>query len=308
MTVIVRDLRPDVRADAEGFSTTRRLALPYMLSTPESVLHTVTHAHPDAHFTQLVAEEDGEIIGTAQVSVAHESPEPGQGSANIYVRPDRRQRGAGSLLLRTAEERLAALGVTKVFAWVLDEPENRAFAERRGFRASRSAYFLRLDLTSGGLPPRQDLPPGVELRTAADFADDPRPLFALDAEVVADEPGDIAVEFTDYEAWLAENWRHPLLNRDLTTVAVVDGRPAAFSVAHTDGTRYGTAMTGTAREFRGRGLAKLAKNDSLHRARAAGYTEAFTGNDTGNEPMIAINKWFGYEIGATEVRHVRELG
>ncbi|MEV7079336.1 GNAT family N-acetyltransferase [Streptomyces sp. NPDC093516] len=308
MTVIVRDLRPDVRADAQGFSTTRRLALPYVLSTPESVLHTLTHAHPDAHFTQLVAEENGEIIGTAQVSVAHESPEPGQGSANIYVRPDRRQRGAGSLLLRTAEERLVALGVTKVFAWVLDEPENRAFAERRGFRASRSAYFLRLDLTSGGLPPRQDPPPGVELRTAADFADDPRPLFALDAEVVADEPGDIAVEFTDYEAWLAENWRHPLLNRDLTTVAVVDGRPAAFSVAHTDGTRYGTAMTGTAREFRGRGLAKLAKNDSLHRARAAGYTEAFTGNDTGNEPMIAINKWFGYEIGATEVRHVRELG
>ena len=36
MTVIVRDLRPDVRADAEGFSDTRRLALPYMLSTPES--------------------------------------------------------------------------------------------------------------------------------------------------------------------------------------------------------------------------------------------------------------------------------
>ncbi|MGW5615942.1 N-acetyltransferase family protein [Streptomyces sp. NPDC003877] len=307
MTVIVRDLRPDVRADAEGFSTTRRLALPYMLSTPESVVHTLTHAHPDAHFTQLVAEEDGEIIGTAQVSVAHDSPEPGQGSANIYVRPGRRHRGAGSLLLRTAEERLAALGLTKLFAWVLDEPENRVFAERNGFRASRSAYFLRLDLARA-LPPRQDPPAGVELRTAADFADDPRALFDLDAEVVADEPSDIDVEFTDYEAWLEENWRHPLLNRDLTTVAVVDGRPAAFSVAHTDGTRYGTAMTGTAREFRGRGLAKLAKNDSLHRARAAGYTEAFTGNDTGNEPMIAINTWFGYEIAATEVRYVRELG
>ncbi|MFF5984081.1 GNAT family N-acetyltransferase [Streptomyces olindensis] len=308
MTVIVRDLRPDVRADAEGFSTTRRLALPFMLSTPESVVHTLTHAHPDAHFIQLVAEEDGEIIGTAQVSVAHDSPEPGQGSANIYVRPDRTRRGAGSLLLRTAEERLAALGVTKLFAWVLDEPENRAFAERHGFRARRSAYFLRLDLAAGALPPRQDPPAGVELRTAADFADDPRPLFELDAEVVRDEPSDIDVEFTDYEAWLAETWRHPLLNLGLTTVAVVDGRPAAFSVAYTDGTRYGTAMTGTARAFRGRGLAKLAKNDSLHRARAAGYTEAFTGNDTGNGPMIAINKWFGYEVCATEVRYVRELG
>ncbi|MFI7018147.1 GNAT family N-acetyltransferase [Streptomyces sp. NPDC050164] len=312
MTVIVRDLRPDVRADAEGFSRTRRLALPYMLSTPESVVHTLTRAHPDAHFGQLVAEEDGEIIGTAQISVAHDSPEPGQGSANIYVRPERRHRGAGSLLLRTAEERLAGLGVRKLFAWVLDEPDNLAFAERHGFRASRSAYFLRLDLAGGTLPFREDPPAGVELRTAADFADDPRPLFELDAETVSDEPSDIDTEFTDYEAWLEQNWKHPLLNRDLTTVALVDGRPAAFSVAHTDGSRYGTAMTGTARAFRGRGLAKLAKNDSLHRARAAGYTEAFTGNDTGNdtgnEPMIAINKWFGYEICAKEVRHVREIG
>ncbi|MEV7067930.1 GNAT family N-acetyltransferase [Streptomyces collinus] len=309
MTMIVRDLRPDVRADAEGFSETRRLALPYMLSTPESVVHTLTHAHPDAHFGQLIAEEDGEIIGTAQISVAHESPEPGQGSANIYVRPGHTGRGAGSLLLRTAEERLGRLGVTKLFTWVLDEPDNRAFAERHGFRASRSAWFLRLDLAAGSLPPRQDPPAGVELRTAADFADDPRPVFELDAEASSDEPSDIDVDLTDYEAWIEETWKQPLLDRDLTTIAVVDGRLAAFSAAYTDGgSRYATAMTGTARAFRGRGLAKLAKNDSLHRARAAGYTEAFTGNDTGNEPMIAINKWFGYETCAKEIRYVRELG
>ncbi|MEV8596707.1 GNAT family N-acetyltransferase [Streptomyces sp. NPDC052012] len=309
MTVIVRDLRPEVRADAEGFSHVRRLAIPFMLSTPKSVLHNLTHSHPDAHFTQLVAEEDGEIIGTAQVGLAHDSPEPGQGNANIYIRPDRTRRGAGTLLVRTAEERLATLGARKIYTWVLDEPANRAFAERHGYRASRSAYFLRLDLANGTLPPLQDPPPGVELRTGADFADDPRPLFELDAEVTSDEPGDIETEFTDYEAWLEETWRHPLLDLDLTTVAVVDGRPAAFTAAYTDGAgRYGTAMTGTARAHRGRGLAKLAKNASLHRARAAGYTEAFTGNDTGNAPMIAVNKWFGYEVCATEVRHVRELG
>jgi GNAT superfamily N-acetyltransferase len=201
------------------------------------------------------------------------------------------------------------VGATRLLSWVLDEPRNRAFAERHGYKESRSAHFLRLDLANGTLPPLQDPPPGVVMRTGADFADDPRPLFELDAETVSDEPGDIGYEFTDYEAWLEESWRHPLFSPELTSIAVVDGRPAAFSAARTDGgTRYGTAMTGTARAFRGRGLAKLAKNDSLHRARAAGYTEAFTGNDAGNGPMIAINEWFGYEICATEVRHVRELG
>ena len=308
MTVIVRDLRLQDPADVEDFARVRHLALPYILWTPEAIVHRLTHTHPDARFRSLVAEEDGEMIGTAQVQLAHDSPEPGQGMLNIYVRPDRTRRGAGGLLVRTAEEHLAEHGATKLFAWVLDEPANRAFAERHGYHAGRSAHFLRLDLAGGTLPPLQSPPPGVELRSAADFADDPRPMFELDAETLADEPGDVDIEFTDYEAWLAQTWRHPLLNRELTTVVVVDGRPAAFTVAHTDGTRYATAMTGTVRARRGRGLAKLAKTDSLHRARAAGYTEALTGNDTGNDPMLAINKWLGYEICATEVRHVRELG
>jgi GNAT superfamily N-acetyltransferase len=309
MTISVRDLRPSVRADTEGFARVRRLALPFVLFTPESIAYDTGHMHPDAHYHPLVAEEDGETIGTAQVGLAHDSSEPGQAYLNIYVQPDRTRRGAGSLLVRAGEEYLASVGATTVFAWVLDEPGNRAFAERHGYRPSRSAHFLRLDLANHDLPPLQEPPQGVELRTGSDFADDPRPLFRLDAETISDEPSDIGHAFTEYEAWLEETWRHPLFSPELTSVAVVDGRPVAFSAARTDGgVRYGTVMTGTARAFRGRGLAKLAKNHSLHRARAAGCTEAFTGNDAGNGPMIAINKWFGYEICATEVRHVRELG
>ncbi|MFD4626709.1 GNAT family N-acetyltransferase [Streptomyces sp. NPDC058475] len=309
MTVIVRELRRQDPADAGAFARIRHLALPFMLFTPESITYDQEHAHRDSHYQPLLAEEDGEFIGTAQVGVIYDSPEPGQAYVNVYVHPERTGRGAGALLVRAAEERLAALGATRLHAWVLDEPANRAFAEKRGYRAARSAHFLRLDLANGTLPPLLSPPPGVELRTAADFADDPRPLFHLDAETLLDEPSEVDREFTDYEAWLTETWRHPLLSHELTSVAVVDGRPAAFSAARTDGgTRYGTVMTGTARAFRGRGLAKLAKNASLHRARAAGFTEAFTGNDSGNGPMLAINKWFGYEICATEVKYVRDLG
>ncbi|MFJ8751256.1 GNAT family N-acetyltransferase [Streptomyces sp. NPDC102441] len=306
MTVIVRDFRP---SDAEAWVRVRRAALPYMVTTPEQVLSDLAEAHPDRHYRLLVAEDDGEVIGTAQVGVSHESTEPGQGFCNPYVRPDRTARGAGSLLLRTGEEHVAGAGATSVYAWVLDEPDNRAFAEKRGYAARRPAHFLRLGLADGTLPPLQELPAGVELRTAADFEDDPRPLFEADAETTADEPSDTPVEFDDYQDWLATTWRRPGFDHALTTVVTVDGQVAAFSAAQTDGlTRYSSAMTGTLRAFRGRGLAKLAKNGSLHRARAAGYTDAYTGNDAGNGPMLAVNRWFGYEICATEVRHVRELG
>ncbi|MEU3839998.1 GNAT family N-acetyltransferase [Streptomyces sp. NPDC028635] len=309
MTVIVRDLRPEIPADLEGFARVRHAALPYILFTADAVRHNLAHMPAAARFASLVAEEDGEVIGTAQVGLAHESAEPGQGFVNVYVHPDRVRRGAGGLLVRAAEEYLAGLGAVRLFAWVLDEPANRAFAERHGYRASRSAHFLRRDLEDPALPPVPAVPPGVELRTAADFADDPRPLFELDAETTADEPSDVDSSVSEYANWLEHYWKHPLLDKDLTVVAVAEGRPAAFSVAYTDGRGgYSTAMTGTARAFRGRGLAKLAKTASLHRARAAGCTRAFTGNDTGNEPMLAINKWLGYDICATEVRYVRELG
>ncbi|NEC89171.1 GNAT family N-acetyltransferase [Streptomyces sp. SID12501] len=308
MTMTVRALHTEDRPGVEAFAHIRRITLPYLLFTPESVAYNIEIAHPDAHYQALVAEEDGVVIGTAQIGVVHDSAEPGQGYVNVYVHPEHTRRGAGALLVRTAERHLAASGATKSFAWVLDAPGNRAFAELHGYRSGRSAHFLRLDLANGKLPPLQDPPPGVEIRPASDYAVDPRPLFDLDAEASSDEPSDVDYEFTDYEAWLRETWQHPLFSPELTSVAVVDGRPAAFSAARIDGgTRYGTAMTGTARDFRGRGLAKLAKNDSLHRARAAGCTEALTGNDAGNGPMIAINNWFGYEICATEVRYVREL-
>ncbi|MFF5786966.1 GNAT family N-acetyltransferase [Streptomyces sp. NPDC012693] len=307
MTVIVRDVRA---GDAEGFARVRRAALPFMLVTAEQLTFDWAHAHPRSHYRPLVAEtEDGGVIGTAQVGIAHDAPMPDIGYVNVYVDPAHPGRGAGTLLLRAAEEYLAERGARTLYSWALDEPANRAWAERRGYAPSRSAHFLRLDLTDAELPPLSAPPAGVELLTAEDLAADPRPLFELDAVTTADEPGDVGAELDDYAHWLATTWEHPLLDRALTTVVVVDGVPAAFTAARTDGLgRYASGMTGTAPAFRGRGLAKLAKNASLHRARAAGCTEAFTGNDAGNGPMLAINEWFGYEIAATEVRHVRTIG
>ncbi|MFB7916271.1 GNAT family N-acetyltransferase [Streptomyces sp. NPDC056061] len=306
MTVLVRDFLP---TDAAAWTRVVRAAMPYLVTTPEQVAFDLASAHPDERRRLLVAEEDGEIVAVARTGLAYESPEPGKAFCDPYTHPDRTGHGAGGLLLRTAEEHLAREGARTVYSWVLDTPSNRAFAEKRGYAPSRSAHFLRLDLAGGPLPSLPALPAGVELRSGADFADDPRPLFEADAEATADEPSDTPAELDDYEDWLRRTWRHPALDHELTSVVVVDGKVASFTAARTDGrTRYMSGMTGTVRAHRGRGLAKLAKTDSLLRARAAGYTDAYTGNDADNGPMLAINHWFGYEICATEVRHVRELG
>ncbi|MEV7866995.1 GNAT family N-acetyltransferase [Streptomyces sp. NPDC088124] len=306
MTVTVRDFRTE---DASAVVALRRACLPFVVVTEKALLFEVANANPAKKYRLLVAEEAGEVIGTAHVGIAYDSEDPGQSSVTPHVLPGRRGRGAGSLILRTAEEHLAAHGATSVYAWALEEPGSLAFAARHGYRPTRSARFQRLGLAGDALPELPSvLPAGVVLRTGDAYAADPRPLFEADAEVSSDEPGDIATALDDYEDWLNHTWNHPCLDRGLTTVVEVDGQVAAFTSAQTDGaTRYATGMTGTRRAFRGRGLAKLAKTDSLLRARAAGYQEAFTSNDADNGPMLAVNRWFGYEICASEVRHVREL-
>ncbi|MGK5641633.1 GNAT family N-acetyltransferase, partial [Streptomyces sp. URMC 126] len=151
-------------------------------------------------------------------------------------------------------------------------------------------------------------PRNVTLHPLTDFADDPRPLHALDTAVAADEPGDVPVVVPPYEEWLTAEWLRPGIDHALSTAAVVDGVPVAYTLVLADGHgRMMSAMTGTARAHRGRGLARLVKTHTLHRARAAGCTEAFTGNDAGNAPMLAVNERLGYTWAAAEWRYVREF-
>ncbi|GAA2233290.1 MULTISPECIES: GNAT family N-acetyltransferase [Kitasatospora] len=304
MNLTIRDFRPE---DAEAAAAAYSAGRPHLLMTPEAVRWRVGAAAPDQHYRLLVAELDGRVVGTARCMVHADASVKGQGGINVSVLPEYRGRGAGGALVRAAEQHLTAHGVNRIHSWVDDEPAARRFAADRGYRAGRSLYFARLDLTSG-LPPVPALPPGVELRTADDYLDDPRPLYLLDIEGSRDEPGDLDAADRGYQEWLADTWDHPDLDRGLTTVAVLDGREAALVAAETDGAhRYWSAFTTTGARYRGRGLAKLAKAHSLHLARAAGCTDAYTSNDTTNAPMLAVNAWLGYERCAREWKYIREL-
>jgi GNAT superfamily N-acetyltransferase len=307
MTLTVRDYRP---ADAKAVADLRRAVLPFLVSTPQGVAWDVTTAPAAQHLRMYVAEHDGRLIGAARAQSLHQGSLPGQGSAAVLVHPDHRGRGAGGTLLTSAEEHLCAVGATRFFARVSDTPDANAFAARRGYRRARSGRFLRLDLATAALPPLPaGLPPGVRLCTGADFGADPYPLFAAYAEAAADEPGEVPGDAMAYEDWLLHTWEHPDTDLELTSVVTAGGEVAAFSLAVTDGLgRYVSGMTGTRRAFRGRGLAHLAKTDSLRRARDAGCTEAFTGNDAANAPMLALHHAFGYRPFATEWHCVREPG
>jgi GNAT superfamily N-acetyltransferase len=305
MTPTVRTFRPE---DAEAVAVVRRSAVPYMVCTAATILHAARSA-PDAMRSKVFVAEDerGDVVGCVDTGLRYESPEPGQAFQHTAVRADARGRGAGRMLTAAAEEYLAGIGAARVHSWAAEDGSSLQIAGHLGYTPSRPARFLGLDLRTAQLPAGR-LPDGVELRTAADFRDDVRPLWEADNECVEDEPGDVAAGRMPLEDWILLNWRRPEFAPELSSVVVVDGEVAAYTEAHTDReSRYWSGMTGTRRAFRGRGLATLAKTDSLRRARAAGLTHAFTGNDAENAAMLAVNRRLGYTVAATERRCWKDL-
>ncbi|MGW3039440.1 GNAT family N-acetyltransferase [Kitasatospora sp. NPDC001159] len=300
----IRDFRPE---DAEAVAAAHRAGREHLVMTAEALLWMNARQNPDEHFRTIVAELDGRVVGAVRCGLVLGTTTTGVGYANGSVLPGFRRRGAATALLAAAERHLAGHGVTELHSWLDEEPDSLAFASARGYELRSTAQFGGRDLTLP-LPQAPVRPAGVELCPATDWADDPRALFLVEAEAIRDEPGEVSMDALDYEEWLQDDWARPDLDRGLTVVAVVDGEPAAFTMVRTDGVdRYWSAFTACRREFRGRGLTKLAKLESLRLAAAAGYRHAYTSNDMTNAPMLAINAWLGYERCAGERKGIRRL-
>ncbi len=302
-TLMIRDFRPE---DAEAVATAHRAGREHLVQAPEVFVWLNARQAKGEHYRTFVAELDGRVVGSVRCAVVIGTTTRGIGHANGSVLPEYRRRGAFTALLAAAERHLTEHGVVEVHSWVDDEPGPRAFAEARGFAAGRTAHFGGRELARP-LPEAPPLPAGVELRPASAWAADPRPVFEVEADAILDEPGEVVMDAADYDEWLAGEWHSPAFDADLSVVAVVDGRPAAFTAVHTDGDRYWSAFTACRRDFRGRGLAKLAKRESLGLAREAGLSHAYTSNDATNAPMLAINAWLGYERCASERKFIKRL-
>src|SRR5262249_4087756 len=139
-------------------------------------------------------------------------------------------------------------------------------------------------------------PAGIEIKPFGAFADDPRDLYEVDSVAMLDEPGEVTLDAIDYDGWLERWWRLPLVDMHASMAVIVDGAAASMTWLHTDRERGRAANngTGTLPEYRGRGLALLAKQASLARVAELGVTKVYTGNDTTNTPMLAINQRLGY--------------
>ncbi|OLT30302.1 hypothetical protein BJF83_08220 [Nocardiopsis sp. CNR-923] len=289
---------------AADIPETQRLlseAFPVLVVSEEAIRWRHDHGTPRADDLTLVRVRDGRITGHVR-SVLRE----GVGTTFLLVSDD----GPGTDLWEASERSLVERGAERLRVTAAEESVQREgpalLDALRGSEVVESHRILGLDLRD--LPELPAAPTGAEPRTWREF--DPLSLFEIDRAVHEDEPGE-SVAFAPFEEWYAEVWGNPLHDLDLSLVLLLDGRPAAITRYLSDRLgRMESGMTGTLREFRGRGLAGYAKSVALHRARERGFTHAYTGNHEDNAPMLAINARLGYRTVGTEhtfVRQVREV-
>lgn len=299
-------IREAVIEDVPAFDRIRRAIFPWHVASVAAQRNWFNATMPEAKPVRPVAFIDGEVAGFALGKLNAYTSEEGVAWMYVLVDPSYRGRGVGGALCDIVVSHLDGLGVRKIQVDVNDFDAAQKFASDRGFRQGHSDRYSGVDPRS--LPPLPEVPAGVEL--VALGTQSPEAMHYLDSTAGADEPGDVSFDGMPFDEWMMRVWHHPDHDKDVSTVALVDGVPAAFTFmeVNRDSGRAWTNGTATLREYRGRGLAKLVKSVALRKAADCGVTIALTANDFTNKPMLAVNDWLGYKPVGRTWSYVRTRG
>jgi GNAT superfamily N-acetyltransferase len=274
-------------------------------STPAGTRHRVASVPPRAHRKIWVAEEAGGIVGWGEAEFDWATEVDDAGGVWAIVHPDHRRRGIGSALFEQGVAHLTSHGARELRSW--SDTESASFLERRGFVPNRVERLSSLDPRTVDTSPLHERPEGVQIVPLAGLLDRLPAVHALYAEASADMPADNPETNVPLEEWLKETIGDPDLDHELSVVVLVDDAPAALSWVCADRS-HGLAdhdLTGTARAYRRRGLARLAKLAVVRRCAEAGISRLMTENDTENVGMLAINDELGFEPHAVMTEWVK---
>lgn len=262
---------------------------------------------PRAHRKLWVAEDAGRIVGWGEAEFEWATKAEDVGGLWAIVHPDHRRRGLGAALFKRAAEHLVSHGARELRCW--SDAESAAFLERRRFVPGRSDRLSALDPRAVDTSRLAELPDGVRTVPLAELLDRLPEVHALYAEAAADMPADNPETNVPLDEWLEETIGNPDLDRELSVVVLVDGTPAALSWVHVDRAHrlVDHDLTGTARTYRRRGLARLAKLEVVRRCAEAGISRLMTENDSENAAMLAINDELGFEPHTVATEWVKRL-
>ena len=286
---MVFEIRPARPEDAVGIARVWAAAVPHLVKTAGAI---EVQLRSGTGRVELIAVDGSDVVGFGNIFLPGPDDLSPRVRISVQVPPDLRKRGIGGALAETICTEAAAAGAASLLVVVADDAGSKEFATRRGFTIGRRMSHSSAELSAVPEPPA--LTAGLQVVNYEQA--DPRELWRAVVAVADGDPSGLSFA-PPYDEWLAVDWGNPDLRRDLSA-AVLDGDTVLSFVTTTADPGRGVIwsnLTGTIPSARGRGLAKVVKSVALARSRDAGFTVASTGNDAANEPMLAVNRWLGYQ-------------
>lgn len=275
---------------------------------------------PYTEHVVLAATDGDTTVGGAWVSFPQQDNRT-LAYVHVFVVPDRRRSGIGSLLLAEVERIVAERGREKVFAeatWSVDVEQGAGsvFAAAHGYRLDLLDAIRELPLPASPPPaPWRDGYTALAWRRCPDDRVDEYAV--LRALLLAEAPsGDVGLEPEHFDAARVrhEEARWVEQGRVAQTVAAVS--PAGVLVGHTQlvvpehGETAYQWDTLVLPAHRGHGLGLAMKAAALEEAAdlLVARTRVTTWNAASNAPMIAVNEALGYRLVAWAAELVKALG
>jgi len=265
---------------------------------------------PKDLFRTVVERADGQIAGSVDIGPGTFPRADGALSGGVGVGRADRRKGIGTALLAAMEAEAKRRKAPRILSGTSAAFEGALeWAQKRGYKEIGRRIESYIDVPGfDGRPFAEVLErveaSGLQLRTVSEI------LAGRDAE---------STERFWRDAWEAEapmwddvpwadprpHWPYERFHKlvvesgklvpDATIVALDGDRIAAFTTTGKAGTDRGyTWMTGTGRDYRGKGLATALKVKMLAAAKAAGLRAMLTTNDEPNKAMRGINAKLGY--------------
>ncbi|MGY2895482.1 N-acetyltransferase family protein [Deinococcus sp. UYEF24] len=333
-------VRPATPADHQAVARVYTLARPGNPATASLLLAAdAAQAEVGAAHARWLAEQDGEVIGAAEIMEPLGSRSPGSFWLELAVLREARGQGAATLLYRAMKAELALHLPLRLKAVVSEaNPVALRFAQRRGFAEVERFWDRTLELRHfNALRHTRPLPEGLELVTLTQFAarvpDVVAALHPLYEEARADLPRSPGEAYTPMPPSALTGWLSHL-DPALFALALRGDVPVGFTALEPSGAtgpadpatgntglltaRSGPAhdpakyelmiaMTGVARAERNRGLARALKVGSMQAAKQAGWAVIRTSNHSGNMGMLKVNDALGFGREPARLGMLREV-
>jgi GNAT superfamily N-acetyltransferase len=243
------------------------------------------------------------LIGYCRITRLASAPAD-QATLWVATHPHHRHHGIATALYHDACMFLRTHQLTALTSQIEDDDRaSLAFAQQRGFTIDRHFFRSTLDLQAFDAAPFQSAmhearARGIAFTTLAALGDTStarRRVYALNKLTAADIPG--RGPFFSFEEYKQRRFGHAGYRAEGVILAVDDAQWVGLTQVslHTQDNFAFNEMTGVIRDYRGQHIAQALKLRAISYAQAQQMPILRTFNDSGNMPILALNRKLGYQ-------------